>query len=903
MDNIIKELVKLCPSTNKDVRLLSNGLEKISITDLYNKILKTRLSNKDALYFLNIMNRFPRQIEIDALINFKCYSNDKYISQFLVSYFNLAIKYLYAYADENLQESSLSQRNKIDIFLKFIYIFEQDLSRDINLYNTFKVFLREGFLDAFSVNKFYRKFVFLKEFLVDFADKLDDRLIEIGFDCEDYKELIYQIKPTNYILKWNSNLNFVELFYCFDLNIYKDNMTDKHPIIDLLGEMTYDLTRYSTEEEIKNGQFMFDTDELEKATKYIEHKIAEKYKFNQIVDKLNDENRLEEVDMRYIYLCKRVSLKSLGEVLCKEKNLHLLHKWCNIFDFNDYNLLESLRLFLNSFQLSGESQVIDRIINAFSRRFCECQNITEDKDISDIFKVSYSFVFLNTMIYKTTTDKKMTFTDYCIKTDSKYFTEEQMRMFYDSIIKNEIEFPMHWRDSYEKYKISKQIETETFEYDINKVFAAYKYLFLTNIEKYTNTDIKTHYKTCMLFEVPDIFLECLRTSENVQNILEGFLLLIKNRKLAQKDIDLFIQNLVKIEKPKTQSMFKMFGNTRKLGVLTQYQNIYNKLVSIKFKNTDIFEHNIKELNQVNDEFIKEFTNTLILNNIDLLSDFTMLDKETKYSYIISKPDKFNSLDLDEKIEVLERVFTGDSDDFILFYNLLKELIRKPVRNKKLFDIYILAVNRLQQEDLIEIDPFKDCVEIKENQDGTVIFIEKFPHELKNTSNFLKWIGLCKKSVFNVSWLKANFSKNTCPLKNDQIMNFYSITYLLSKMATLSESKIQTYEYYYLDALSESLGIYIELILFLVNHNFYINELNAPINIKDITKMFVSKLKNVKLCCDQEDCLFNVDKMYEISKQLYNYGVINKNALDKIGRRRMQGSLELSSDKTSEAFPL
>ena len=43
-----------------------------------------------------------------------------------------------------------------------------------------------------------------------------------------------------------------------------------------------------------------------------------------------------------------------------------------MFDFSNMNILSAVRLLCGKLVLKGETQQVDRIVDAFSKRWCEC---------------------------------------------------------------------------------------------------------------------------------------------------------------------------------------------------------------------------------------------------------------------------------------------------------------------------------------------------------------------------------------------------------------------------------------------------------------------------------------------------------------------------------------------------
>ncbi|GAB2297173.1 hypothetical protein Dimus_031286 [Dionaea muscipula] len=121
--------------------------------------------------------------------------------------------------------------------------------------------------------------------------------------------------------------------------------------------------------------------------------------------------------------------------------VQVLHEFAGTFDFQDMNLDTALRLFLETFRLPGESQKIQRVLEAFSDRYYEqCPQLFVNKDAA--FLLSYSLVILNTDQHNMQVKKKMTEEDF-IKNNrdakgNNVFPRELLSELYHSIRKNEI---------------------------------------------------------------------------------------------------------------------------------------------------------------------------------------------------------------------------------------------------------------------------------------------------------------------------------------------------------------------------------------------------------------------------------------------------------------------------------
>uniref|UniRef100_A0A0A0KNY2 SEC7 domain-containing protein n=1 Tax=Cucumis sativus TaxID=3659 RepID=A0A0A0KNY2_CUCSA len=121
--------------------------------------------------------------------------------------------------------------------------------------------------------------------------------------------------------------------------------------------------------------------------------------------------------------------------------VQVLHEFAWTFDFQDMNLDTALRLFLETFRLPGESQKIQRVLEAFSERYYEqSPQILVNKDAALL--LSYSLIMLNTDQHNVQVKKKMTEEDFIRNSRHINGGNDLPRDFlselYHSICKNEI---------------------------------------------------------------------------------------------------------------------------------------------------------------------------------------------------------------------------------------------------------------------------------------------------------------------------------------------------------------------------------------------------------------------------------------------------------------------------------
>ncbi|GAV81216.1 Sec7 domain-containing protein/Sec7_N domain-containing protein [Cephalotus follicularis] len=121
--------------------------------------------------------------------------------------------------------------------------------------------------------------------------------------------------------------------------------------------------------------------------------------------------------------------------------VQVLHEFAGTFDFQDMNLDTALRLFLETFRLPGESQKIQRVLEAFSERYYEqSPQILAHKDAALL--LSYSLIMLNTDQHNVQVKKKMTEEDFIrnnrLINGGNDLPREFLSELYHSICKNEI---------------------------------------------------------------------------------------------------------------------------------------------------------------------------------------------------------------------------------------------------------------------------------------------------------------------------------------------------------------------------------------------------------------------------------------------------------------------------------
>ena len=101
--------------------------------------------------------------------------------------------------------------------------------------------------------------------------------------------------------------------------------------------------------------------------------------------------------------------KNIGEFLGEytELSIKTLKFFTESFDFKNMDIVQALKLFLSTFQLPAEGQMIDRIIESFAAKYYE-DNSSLFSNADSAFYLSYSIILLQTELYNPNIKNKMT---------------------------------------------------------------------------------------------------------------------------------------------------------------------------------------------------------------------------------------------------------------------------------------------------------------------------------------------------------------------------------------------------------------------------------------------------------------------------------------------------------------
>ncbi|XP_063207818.1 cytohesin-1 isoform X3 [Chroicocephalus ridibundus] len=144
---------------------------------------------------------------------------------------------------------------------------------------------------------------------------------------------------------------------------------------------------------------------------------------------------------QFLYKGEGLNKTAIGDYLGErdEFNIQVLHAFVELHEFTDLNLVQALRQFLWSFRLPGEAQKIDRMMEAFAQRYCQC-NPGVFQSTDTCYVLSFAIIMLNTSLHNPNVKDKPTAERFIAMNrginDGGDLPEELLRNLYESI-KNE----------------------------------------------------------------------------------------------------------------------------------------------------------------------------------------------------------------------------------------------------------------------------------------------------------------------------------------------------------------------------------------------------------------------------------------------------------------------------------
>ncbi|XP_039270898.2 brefeldin A-inhibited guanine nucleotide-exchange protein 1-like [Styela clava] len=124
-------------------------------------------------------------------------------------------------------------------------------------------------------------------------------------------------------------------------------------------------------------------------------------------------------------------------------NKEVMYEYVDNLNFSGMDFVPSLRMFLEGFRLPGEAQKIDRLMEKFASRFCDCNpKDTVFASADTAYVLAYSIIMLTTDLHSAQVKRKISVEDYIRMNkginDSKDLPREYLEDIYEQIKHQEI---------------------------------------------------------------------------------------------------------------------------------------------------------------------------------------------------------------------------------------------------------------------------------------------------------------------------------------------------------------------------------------------------------------------------------------------------------------------------------
>ncbi|KAK0098452.1 hypothetical protein PV326_008215 [Microctonus aethiopoides] len=151
---------------------------------------------------------------------------------------------------------------------------------------------------------------------------------------------------------------------------------------------------------------------------------------------------------RFLHTDERLDKTAIGDFLGDHNHNQVMYNYIDQMDFTNRDLVTALRYFLEGFRLPGEAQKIDRLMEKFASRYCECNpNNGLFTSADTAYVLGFSIIMLTTDLHSPQVKNKMTKEQYIRLnrriSDNEDLPEEYLSKIYDEIAGNEIKMKSH----------------------------------------------------------------------------------------------------------------------------------------------------------------------------------------------------------------------------------------------------------------------------------------------------------------------------------------------------------------------------------------------------------------------------------------------------------------------------
>ncbi len=412
-----------------------------------------------------------------------------------------------------------------------------------------------------------------------------------------------------------------------------------------------------------------------------------KNKEKSIVDNINNNFDLKYIERHDEDLIKFIAtffmnesgidMNKLGEYIgkFKEFNKSILKEYINLFDFHNKRIDLALRMVLFNFQIPGEAQIIDRLIDAFSIKYFK-DNINsfykkylENSDA--VYYLSYNTMILHTSLHNPKVNKKEKMTNESFQknlknlNNGKNFDDHFLSEIFEDVEKSEfLNSTLAENYSYTSYLELIKIKIFCFKNE-----EKWKFISDTEYIKISNIILNViHEKICKDFDI----------LENIQN--KDFLYLNNLTNIFYNIINIANAFQMEILKSTTINFWLKLLDFRSLNILTDEKiDLASLYVKSHINHVNLFEFNLgsfifflieknyiiekfkeeeKSLNDSFSEKISKIYNVFSPERIDKMIKYTSKFKLVYFNSMLSLIFRNFNFYIEKKGHFINKIFQG-----------------------------------------------------------------------------------------------------------------------------------------------------------------------------------------------------------------------------------------------------
>lgn len=696
------------------------------------------------------------------------------------------------------------------------------------------------------------------------------------------------------------------IYYSFDKNeLFGGNESEKWFVRFFDELFVNDLIKYVSSRNIRTLEDSFDVSneqinsiESINSCKYCT--VQDKKYLSDILNDLKNKQltKLTDFTAKFLRYSHRTDLIALGNLISKEKNINELKIFLNTFNFSGLFPLKALKMFLESFILPGESQVIYRVIECFSEKYISDQedisiyfeDVSLEKKEDNIFVYFYALIQLNTTLHNPYVTIKPTLQNFQNTLKNENIKKEIIINDFNEIKENPFIYTKNNTFSLINYQLYKEIDealnneniTQSFKHlnlenkSSNEIISSFNYdccdeclvVCYKDLIQRVSFCCDDYFKLCKLFRENDNLVIGLR--EMGEKILEN--------KLEIKEIKIFLQHyFYAVNNSETNeecvlllrmpfSLFNFilsnkvtyFIKSKKLTYEPIYidfirstQKLSNEmfylLTSLEIKNEfdnemmyDILQKNIWRINH----------SKVLINEEALINKCVEYNLKEQFNYLIK--NKFNPLFMIECYHRNKDIFMIDEilpllDESVDSFKLLLLISDNQLFNK----VISIKKNKVNYSKVINTH---ENVEYKRKD----IFIcysyeERFKNILSIGKNVVRMM-ISSKCIGNVKiLLNGTINDN----------EYDSLIYLVLKCDTLNDLDLKKYTLYLFKLLSDKyFKLYLSFIDECIGILFMIKNKELLNYLIELFKYKCEKYKDI----DQIERVKNIIKDYELIEE-------------------------------------